>query len=173
MSPTPLRLLAVLALGVSLLSGCTPAPESTPTPSPAFTSEEEAFAAAEATYREYNDAGNSRRNGEGGDPSEFLIGAALDADRAAAENLKASGLRVVGTVDVIAFTRVDTNISPEAVSVEAVVCLDTSGTKLLNEQGQDVSNENRKTIIASIVQMVTVGGSLYIEDEQVAEADQC
>lgn len=165
--------MAVLALGVSLLSGCTPTPESTPTPSPAFTSEEEAFAAAEATYREYNDAGNSRRNGEGGDPSEFLIGAALDADRAAAENLKASGLRVVGTVDVIAFTRVDTNISPEAVSVEAVVCLDTSGTKLLNEQGQDVSNENRKTIIASIVQMVTVGGSLYIEDEQVAEADQC
>ncbi len=173
MSPTALRMLAVLALGVSALSACAPTPEPTPTPSPAFASEEEAFAAAEATYRDYNDAGNSRRNGEGGDPSEFLIGAALDADPAAAENLKASGLRVVGTVDVIAFTSVGTNISPEAVTVEALVCLDTSGTKLLNEQGQDVSAENRKTTIASIVQMVTVGGSLYIEAERAAEADEC
>ena len=134
MSPTALRMLAVLALGVSALSACAPTPEPTPTPSPAFAS---------------------------------------DADRAAAENLKASGLRVVGTVDVIAFTSVGTNISPEAVTVEALVCLDTSGTKLLNEQGQDVSAENRKTTIASIVQMVTVGGSLYIEDERAAEADEC
>lgn len=58
MSPTALRMLAVLALGVSALSACAPAPEPTPTPSPAFASEEEAFAAAEATFAEYVDALN-------------------------------------------------------------------------------------------------------------------
>lgn len=173
MSPTPLRFLAVLAFGVSLLSGCTPAPESTPTPSPAFTSEEEAFAAAEATYRAYNDAGNSRRNGEGGDPSKYLIGAALEADRAATEDLSANGLRVVGAVEVTAFMSISTTFSDDVVTVEAVVCLDTSATQLLDEQGQDVSAVNRATAIASRIRLVTVSGYFYIEDEQATEADKC
>lgn len=172
-SPTALRLLAALAVGVSMLSGCTPTPDPTPTPSPAFSSEEEAFAAAEATYRDYNDAGNSRRNGSGGDPSKFLIGAALEADRAAAEHLSANGLRVVGTVDVTAFTSISATLSADVVTVEAVVCLDTSATKLLDEQGQDVSAGSRETTIASAIRFVTIGSSFYIEDEQATEADQC
>lgn len=44
-------------LAVVLVSGCTPTPEPTPTPT-GFANEEEAFRAAEETYRAYVDALN-------------------------------------------------------------------------------------------------------------------
>src|SRR5690606_38234156 len=43
----------------ALLVGCSPEPDPTPTPTAAFASEEEAFAAAEETYRAYIDAFNA------------------------------------------------------------------------------------------------------------------
>ncbi|PJI54120.1 hypothetical protein CTI14_19425 [Methylobacterium radiotolerans] len=91
--------MAVLALGVSLLSGCTPAPESTPTPSPAFTSEEEAFAAAEATFSEYIDALNRV---DTRDPETFegvfshLSGQAAESTRRAFSQFHAEGVLISG-----------------------------------------------------------------------------
>ena len=46
-----------LALAVCVMTGCQPEPEPSPS-APAFATEEEAFAAAEETYREYVDALN-------------------------------------------------------------------------------------------------------------------
>lgn len=51
--------LSALALSAALLSGCVSDPGPTPSPTAAFASEEEAFAAAEETYRAYIDAFNA------------------------------------------------------------------------------------------------------------------
>ena len=73
----------LLAASVVALTGCLgSAPDPTPTPTAVFTSEEEAFAAAEETYRAYIDAVNARRADPRSepDPQSFLIGEAQEAD---------------------------------------------------------------------------------------------
>ncbi|MET0860918.1 MAG: hypothetical protein ABW091_07810, partial [Microbacterium sp.] len=57
MIPRLLPLSVALVLASAALSGCTPQPAPTPTPT-GFATEDEAFAAAEETYRAYVDALN-------------------------------------------------------------------------------------------------------------------
>lgn len=75
---------ALVAVAIAvLLTACTPQPGPSPSPSTTgFANEEEAFAAAEATYRAYVDALNARREDPESpvDPRSFLSGHALEAD---------------------------------------------------------------------------------------------
>ncbi len=57
MIPRVAAVTIALALAVCVMTGCQPEPEPSPS-APAFATEEEAFAAAEETYREYVDALN-------------------------------------------------------------------------------------------------------------------
>lgn len=134
MSPTPLRLLAVLAFGVSLLSGCTPAPESTPTPSPAFTSDEEAFAAAEATFSAYTAATNRTDLREPTTFEEVYVWLTGDAATSARENysrLQAEGITRSGDST---FDRM-TLQEYKAGRVMANLCLDVSKVALIRPDG--------------------------------------
>ena len=119
--------LAATGLLVGMLSACTP--ESKPAPketkSAAFATDEEAFAAAEATYRAYVDASNAV---DLQDPSSFepvfswLTDNALTEERETYTQFRAEGLRRSGdgTFDTFTPTAVERD------DVTANVCLDVS-----------------------------------------------
>lgn len=156
------------------LSGCLgTAPEPTPTPTAAFASEEEAFAAAEETYRAYIGALNARREDPLSvpDPYTFLVGEALENDLALERELEAQGLRAVGDGLV---DRVDpTSADPELGDVAIEVCLNATQVRILNSSGEDVTPPDRPDFTRLTVQLTTVGDALVIERSEVTAVGQC
>lgn len=167
-------MLALLALAASALSACAPTPEPTPTPTAAFASEEEAFAAAEEVYRAYNDAGNARRNGESEpNPQDFLIGSALEGDIHALNQLATAGVHLAGEVVVASFTPLSAKMNNGDVQVDALVCLDATETRVLDDDGADVTPSDRDLVLAQAVTLIKVDSALLITTEDSAEDHQC
>ncbi|MDT0178720.1 hypothetical protein Q9S36_00605 [Microbacterium sp. ARD31] len=133
-------LLAATALAAAL-TACAPASAPTPSPTPTgFASEEEAFAAAEATYRAYVDALNQV---DLSDPATFepvyalLEGEAADAARRSFSQMHADGWRVEGDSRP---TLVQTaEYANEQVSL--AVCVDVSDVRVLDANGESVVND--------------------------------
>lgn len=173
-SPTAFRLLATLAVGVSMLSGCTPTPEPTPTPSPAFSSEEEAFAAAEATYREF-----TRRLNEvdTSDPATFeplyelSTGDFEKADRKAYSAMHAEGIKVEGETRILSFAAVESDATHNAVA--AVVCLDVSDVEVTDSNGVSQVAPGRPDVYALRVNFVNERGIHVIGSAQGESETEC
>lgn len=167
---------AVLTVSLGCLTGCAPTPASSPTPTstPAFASEEEAFAAAEEVYRAYNDALNKRRAmTEGADPQQYLTGSALEGDIDGQNILGAEGLRIVGEGHVTRFTGESEELGSEDGRVVGLVCIDVSGVHLLNEADMDVTPPGRGDTVAQRVTFVGSAKTLLIAAESTAEATAC
>lgn len=140
------RSLAALAVSLVLLTGCTAdlKPSPSPTPTPLFASKKDAFAAAEATYRAYNDALNLV---DFADPHTFeAVFALLSADasastRKAFSEFHAEQVRSVGetTFDSFAGTSADLFRG----KVDANVCVDVSGVDVLDESGASIVSPER------------------------------
>ncbi len=137
------RTAALLAATVlaAALSAC--APTASPTPSPTatgFASEEEAFAAAETTYRAYVDESNRLLAGdEGAAPLRFLQGQALSDEEEVQQLLSESGRRLAGKFAIKSFAAE----SWTSTQVQAFVCLDLSEVELKSPDGADLSPEGR------------------------------
>lgn len=133
---------AALASALLLLVGCAPDPSPSPTPTPAFASEEEAFAAAEATYRAYTDASNAT---DLHDPHSFesvyrwLRGEALSAAKENYNAFYASGMTRSGETTFDSFTPV----SHDGQIITARLCLDVSDVELLDTNGVSVVPADR------------------------------
>lgn len=123
------RALAALAVSLVLLTGCTadPKPSPSPTPTPLFASKKDAFAAAEATYRAYNDALNLV---DPADPATFeavferTTGDFQAVDRKNLSVMHAEELTVSGANTVVAFHPFErrphtTRSAPASVSTSA------------------------------------------------------
>lgn len=116
------------------LAACAPDPAPSPTPT-GFASEEEAFAAAEATYRAYIDALNAV---DLADPATFEPVAAITSGEAAAtvskelSQMHADKWTVSGTTRVASITPVSLE---KDVSATLAVCADVSQVTLLDEDG--------------------------------------
>lgn len=162
-------------LTVGLLSACTPEPEPTPTPTAAFASEEEAFAAAEEVYRQYNDAGNAQRNDPTteSDPQDYLIGSALEGYLEGREYLRSLDQTLVGDTRVLAFLGSEAQLEIDSATVTATVCLDVSETRVLNSDGTDVTPESRPQVVSQQVVMIATGPSFLISTEAQGEAELC
>lgn len=162
---------AAATVAATLLSGCAPAPEPTPTATSMFASEEEAFAAAEEVYRAYNEAVNAERRGdEEASPRDYLVGLALEGDTEARQILGAQGLTVQGDGVIAEFTGEDIETGADSLSIDALVCLDVSSTIVLNTAGTDVTPLERSKRVLLEVRMTEVNGSLVIE-ESTSEND--
>jgi ABC-type enterochelin transport system substrate-binding protein len=134
-SRTTLWAVAGIALAL-VLTGCRPEPAVEPTPT--FTSEAEAFAAAEATYREYVKALNEV---DLSDPETFegvyawTTGEANASARTSFTRMAADGWTVTGESRYDNFVGVVFNpLSPEEIVV-AEVCLDVALIDVLDEAG--------------------------------------
>lgn len=165
---------AALTSALLLLVGCAPDPSPSPTPTPAFASEEEAFAAAEATYREFNDVSNARRAGDAdASPADYLIGDALETDQEASEYLLEAGLRLTGEAEVVSFRGVEAVINDGRPSVTAIVCLDSSATRVVDADGKDATPPGRQTMVALTAHMIIVGDTFRIQEEHEEGTEQC
>ncbi|MFT4156730.1 MAG: hypothetical protein QM630_02200 [Microbacterium sp.] len=156
----------------SALSGCAPTPE--PTPTAAFASEEEAFAAAEEVYREYNEAENARIRGEDEpDPQDFLIGIALEDDIDGIELLRGNGVELVGHINLVRFIAKSASIKPTETVVTAVVCLNIAETRVIGANGTDVTPSARPSVVAQEITMTYVDDSFVILKQAESDASSC
>lgn len=166
-----LTTLGVLALAASALSGCTPAPE--PTPTAAFASEDEAFAAAEEVYRAYYDAFNSV---DLSDPETFEPLFALSsgdfeaADKETLSELHAEELAFKGRMTVAKFEGLKSE--PPYEVVIAVACVDVSQSDVVDAQGVSVASPTRPDMNPLRITFVSDGQLLLIDhaarDEEIA-----
>lgn len=164
----------MIALG--LLAACTPAaePEPEPTKTALFASDEEAFAAAEETYRAYTDASNAAERGETeADPQDYLIGSALEGAIDAHRALEEAGLRLDGDVSLSKFLPLKESIRPGREQLSAIVCLDLTAARTVNSQGEDVTPADRPDVIAASVTMLWVDGSYYVSEEFDEDNSKC
>lgn len=160
---------AVAAVALALTTACTPDPDPTQSPTPTgFASEEEAFAAAEETYRAYVDAVNARRANDDSevDPKAFLTGSALDADIRSDERFASRGIRIEGTTLV---QSVDQRSVTE-VGIELTVCLDATETRVVDEHDKDVTPADRPTVLPVDVVVTGEPGDLLISESTTGDA---
>jgi hypothetical protein len=142
------RIAVILALAtvVGLSAGCQPEPAPTPT-APVFASEDEAFAAAEETYRAYVDALNQV---DLSDPEtfegvyEWTTGEANAGARKTFTQMHADGWVVDGPT-VIDLVEPSTE-QPEDESVSLDICLNVRQVTLVDEQGESVVAPDRRDV---------------------------
>ncbi|SDN00741.1 hypothetical protein SAMN05216368_103189 [Cryobacterium flavum] len=142
----------VLSVSVVFLSGCMAAPappvpatpvavaspEPTVTP-PVFASNDEALAAATAAFGEYQSMSNTIAHEGGADPeriSDFAVGKVLESELGIYKTLSSGGLHLIGNLafDSLSIQSADL----ESGEVVAYVCLDVSGTDVVDATGLTV-----------------------------------
>lgn len=167
---------AVVAV-VVVLSGCVAEPAPSPTPTAPFSSEEEAFAAAEETYRAYVDALNDV---DLSDPETFeavyawTTGEANADERTNLSAMHGDKWTVSGQTKVINF--VGREFLPAAVEiVSAVLCSDVSEIDVRDENGKSMVGLDRPDQYALSVDFTaapTTSG-LQISASKRIEDDAC
>lgn len=145
---------AVAVAAVLVLAGCTPEPAPTPSPT-GFASEEEAFAAAEATYRAYTVAFD---NVDLADPATFepvlamTAGQANEDLRESLSQMHADGWQLKGKTQV---TSVE--VQPLSTQQEArlATCLDVSETTVVDASGNSVVAAERPDVQALSIVLIS------------------
>lgn len=144
---------AVAAVALALTTACTPDPDPTPSPTPTgFASEEEAFAAAEETYRAYVDALNQV---DLSDPETFEPVFALstgnfheDEKRLLseyhAEGYTVTGDSVVALVQPLSWER-------KVQTATLAACVDVSGVELVDRNGKSMVSPDRVDVQSTLV----------------------
>ncbi|GAA4352605.1 hypothetical protein [Microbacterium rhizosphaerae] len=142
-----------LAFGVA---GCSGHPAATPsTPTPAFTSDAAAYAAAEKVYRDYVDALNQV---DLADPKTFepvfalTTGDANAADRKGLSRYHADGVTIDG-ISIIKLLE-PSDVSTDRERVDLAACVDVSGVRLTNTDGTsavDIDRVPTQTVTVSLV----------------------
>jgi hypothetical protein len=158
--------MAVVAVAFGL-AACAPGPAPKPTPTPLFASEAEAFKAAEQVYRAYVDAANARRSNPSTDAESFLVGKALEEDIGIQRTLKERNVHVAGKNVLTNFrgTRFNRGLG----SVDAELCLDVSESRVIAEDGTDVTPAERISLVSMQVRMVQIGATLKISESNPGE----
>lgn len=157
--PGKTKTAAALIAVVVLLAGCTPEPEPTPTPT-GFTSEAEAFAAAEETYRAYVEAGNQV---DLSDPATFepvlswTTGEQKALEHQSFTQLHAEGVSVSGQTNVVAVELLEWSRSTQLLRLTA--CQDVSDVDLVDSAGNSMVSEDREPLQAQDVELVVVASS--------------
>ncbi|MEI3843764.1 MULTISPECIES: hypothetical protein [unclassified Microbacterium] len=162
-------LVAMAVGGAMALGGCAPTPAPDPTPTPLFASEEEAFAAAEATYRAYIDAANRERTGDRtADPQAFLRGEALEANIESRRKFKERGLTIKGDTEV----KYVEGQNPPARATDTVtidVCVGVGESQVLDSNGTDVTPADREPWSLLSVEMMVERNELVIVMSQLTD----
>lgn len=164
-----LAALGALTLGAGMLVGCTPEPVPTPTPTAAFTSEEEAFAAAEEVYRAYTE----RADTPGAEPDKLLTGAALEDHLEGADYLAANGLTLTGHTAIVSFNPASADVSGSVGAVAAQACVDLSESRVVDTAGSDVTPLDRAPIWRMAVTFVGDSDRLLIDTLSGTEDPTC
>ncbi len=159
----------VLLVSISLLSGCmaTPTPHNTSVPSaaaptmipPVFASNEEALAAAMATYSAYLSAGDVA--GKIGSDSwnkylAFTNGPEHDAVMSSRTALEAEGRSLTGSTTFDSIKIQMSSALPDATwEIRTYLCLDITHSRLLDSSGQPIDDSEGPLRWPMVVRFVT------------------
>lgn len=157
---------------VLLMGGCSVTPEPQET-APAFATEEEAFAAAEQTYRAYVDAVNDRRADQDPTPApeEFLTGVALQDEIDSARQLRDRGWSIRGENALAETALVRTEPPYDLVAMWA--CVDVSKTTVRDASDTDVTPPDRIERIPIAIELTLVGTTYLISRTAGADDTKC
>lgn len=173
--------LAAAAVALVLVIGgataCQPDPEPTPS-GPVFATEDEAFAAAEETYRAYVDALNQV---DLSDPETFeavyawTTGDANANERETLSQMHADGWAVSGETAMTLFVPGSVELGGP-VALTATICSDVSDVDVLDASGQSVVSTSRPDVYALQVDFVeseSTSTGLAISASNAVEAGPC
>ena len=172
----PLRTIAfgaaLLFLAIGTLSGCmaTPAPANTSSPTavvtpaptkaaPIFASNDEALAAATATYSAYLSAGDAA--GKIGSDSwneylSFTTGAEHDGVVSSRKKTEEGGRSFTGTTSFDSMTvQMSSALPDETWEIRTYVCLDISESTMVDATGQSVSSPDRQVRWPMVIAFIT------------------
>lgn len=170
-------LIAVVTLTlVSSLAACTPEPSGTPTPTPTgFATEEEAFAAAEETYRAHVAALNlvDLANPETFEAMfDLSSGDFLESDEATFDSMHQAGYTLTGKTRVISFDGEST--SKNLSTVVARACVDVSQVEITDASGASQVASNRADIYPlELVFIQSDARKFLIDSAAVLEEESC
>ncbi|MGN7860565.1 hypothetical protein ACTJI8_08280 [Microbacterium sp. 22303] len=169
MEPLRAGIAVVLVAAAVGLVGCTPGPAPKPTPTPLFTSEAEAFKAAEQVYRDYTDAGNAAHGGDSeAKPEQYLAGVALEDEISVQRQLEEQKLKVVGPIRIVSFE--GTGFESATARVTAKVCLDVKDARVVDASGTDVTPRGRQEQGLLDLAFTRSGGGLVIIESKNSDA---
>lgn len=160
-------------LALALVTGCAPEPAPTPTPT-GFASDDEAFAAAEATYRAYVDALNAV---DLSDPATFepvyslLSGSALSSSKRTLSQLHAEGYLRSGDTDFRQAVLDSADLEARRITIS--LCLDVSQVDIVDSSGSSVVGADRLDVQPLDVTFVGLPGHLLIDDSVASEVITC
>jgi hypothetical protein len=163
--------LAALVAVTLTVSGCAGSPEPVET-TPAFTSEEEAFAAAEETYRAYVDALNQvdLSAPETFEPVFALTTGDLNSsDREGLSNYHAENMTVDGASEINVLERRSVDLNRGEVVFD--VCLDVSTVQLVRSDGSSAVDPDRVSVQSLSVSLEQTSPSSNFRVSSVAGRD--
>lgn len=143
-------------IGAALLVGCAPQTSSTPTPTPHFTSEQQAYAAAEQTYRNYIDALNKV---DLSDPATFEdvykweTGDALDTEKKSLTQMHADGWVLSGRSD-ITLMRPAAGSEWQSTQIQMDSCVDVGKVSLRDAHGDSTVAADRGDVQSIVITFV-------------------
>lgn len=163
-----------MAAIAAALTACAPTPEQSPTPTTFFATEDEAYDAAEKTYRAYRRALNAV---DTRDPATFervymyVRGDFANRDRENLNTMNTNGYNMSGDLSITAFRGVSVNEPMDSISAD--VCFDLEGADILDEFGNSILRADRPQQKSMRVIFAVVAGELRIVRANKAEEDVC
>lgn len=154
---------SVLLVTGGALIGCTGAPSTvssppvaspSPTPSPIFTSDADALAAATKVYTEYLQSSDEIGHDGGADPDrirKYASESVVQAKRAQAQKLVEANARSYGETRLTNASLQSVRQIGQSVSVSIYVCQDVSGVDVRDETGRSLISASRGDLIAYVV----------------------
>lgn len=149
--------LAAAVIGLAaILAGCAPT-ATAPQPTPTFSSDAEAFAAAEATYREYVKALNAV---DLSDPETFegvyawTTGDANAGEREALTRMHADGWVVDGATAIALIEPSGPVVRNDAKNIELAICLDISAVTVVDASGRSVVEDARPDVQSMSITLI-------------------
>lgn len=154
---------------VGMLVGCVPQETAAPaSPAPSFATEAEAFAAAEQVYRTYTDAANAARGGDAtADPFEYVVATAYELDLDAVNSFHEMGILLTGSAEVLTLVPQKVDLKDIPQTMTAVLCMDWSGVRAIDAEGNDVTPPQRPEISGLLVTFVVLQEGVRISNSQV------
>lgn len=167
-------LVAMAVGGAMALGACAPTPAPDPTSTPLFASEEEAFAAAEATYRAYSDAAalvDYAVPDSFSKPLSFSVGTYNQEERKFLLEMNAEGYKRSGRSSLLWVSGINFDSKQQLVTLR--VCEDVTATTFTDRDGNSLVPAERADVVALDVHMTEVDGILRIYESESVRDPKC
>jgi len=154
----------VVLVSSSLLSGCAaPPPEPVPSPVPSLTQEQQDDAAFRDVMTRYVDLDANTASED--DLAQLLTGAVLDGERRGLLDARQAGEQTQGQEVASGFQVTDRGRDPQGAQyMTAQVCLDSSGTRLVDANGTDITPQRDARLSLQVKALVSDDGIWRISD---------